>query len=373
MASSTLPTVTAVVSTYNRCNYLSQSLDSLLAQTYPLTQLIVVNDGSTDGTSEVCARYGNCIEYYEQANKGKAAAINSIIPYIRGDYVWIFDDDDIAFPDAIERHILSLGIKPNTDHFSYGTSLRGHSDSEGQIIASEDRKVPNVNKDNFLITLLMRCFLSTQAMLIPTESFRRIDGFDPNLIRSQDFDLFIKISRTLSPVWVDGPLFILRDHDGLRGSSTDRFTNSERELRWYRYDKAVISNACNYLQIQEFLPKSEANTSNPSRAYLQRFAVRAVRGLWDEALPDLLEYNRLLNGMRLSSEERLICWDAMSEWLALEELFNSTTLMKTYRKAFSAISREISIPLLKGVYYSLRKNPHTLRWLALMSGLARAI
>lgn len=377
MASSTLPTVTAVVSTYNRCNYLSQSLDSLLAQTYPLTQLIVVNDGSTDATGEVAAKYGDRIEYYEQKNQGKAAAVNSVIPYIRGDYVWIFDDDDVALPDAVERHIQAFEARSRDDAFTYGTYLEGFNDSLGNIVPGRNRLAPTVDSDVFLVSLLTRCFLLTQAMLVPTSAIRAVNGFDSQLVRSQDYDLFIKLARRFKPIRVQGPLFILRVHDGQRGSEADRFGIEERAHRWHKYEKLIVQRLSNDLALNEYLPKSLQSEyllePQLARAHLQRFAICAIRGLWTEALPDLYESNRMYSGKSLSLEEKKICWDAMSEWLALEEIFNSESLMKTYRKAFSEISREISIPLLKGIYYTLRKEPRSSRWLAMMRGLIRAI
>ena len=69
--------VSVIVPTYNRANLIHYAIDSILAQTVPVLEIIVVNDGSTDDTAEVLNRYGNEIRYLEQSNRGKSAALDS--------------------------------------------------------------------------------------------------------------------------------------------------------------------------------------------------------------------------------------------------------------------------------------------------------
>jgi glycosyltransferase involved in cell wall biosynthesis len=371
------PTVTAVVSTFNRCQYLGECLDSLLGQTHPLHQIIVVDDGSTDATRDVLSRYRARIEAYSQPNRGKAAAINSIIPRIQGDYVWIFDDDDVALPDAVQRHLDALDHQVLDDAFTYGTCVEGREDPFGNIITERDRNVPVVPRDSFLTSLLTRCFLLTQAMLIPAAAIRAVGGLEPQLIRSQDYDLFIKIARICRPVRVDGPLFILRRHAGARGSLEDRFAHEDKAQRWHHYEKLIISRVCEELPLHDYLPRSlqgsSQSTSLLRHSYLQRFAIRAIRGLWAEALSDLFAANRLMGGDELSHQERQICWSSMSEWLALEELFASRELMRDYRAAFRTISRDLSAPLLKGIYYTLRRDASVRRAAYIVRSLLQSL
>jgi glycosyltransferase involved in cell wall biosynthesis len=101
-------TCTVIVPTFNRARFIGEALDSILGQTRRPDQVIVVNDGSTDGTLSVLDAYSSRIEVVSKPNGGKAAAINTAMPLAGGDCVWIFDDDDVALPDALQRHLEAL-------------------------------------------------------------------------------------------------------------------------------------------------------------------------------------------------------------------------------------------------------------------------
>jgi glycosyltransferase involved in cell wall biosynthesis len=99
---------TVIVPTYNRAEFLVEALDSLLTQTWPPGQIIVVDDGSTDETPAVLGGYNGRLEVVRKPNGGKASALNAALPQVRHGAVWIFDDDDIALPDGLERHLKAL-------------------------------------------------------------------------------------------------------------------------------------------------------------------------------------------------------------------------------------------------------------------------
>src|SRR5688572_6812621 len=96
---------TVIVPTFNRAAFVGETLDSLLAQSWPPGQIVVVDDGSTDGTPSALDRFGDRIEVIRKPNGGKATALNAALPLVRHGAVWIFDDDDIALPDGLERHL----------------------------------------------------------------------------------------------------------------------------------------------------------------------------------------------------------------------------------------------------------------------------
>lgn len=95
------PLISVIVPVYNGEKYLRECLDSLLAQTYPAVEIIVIDDGSTDGTADICREYSqNNIYYYYKKNAGLAAARNSGIERSNGSYIVFCDADDIYAPDA---------------------------------------------------------------------------------------------------------------------------------------------------------------------------------------------------------------------------------------------------------------------------------
>src|ERR1043165_5503387 len=104
----TAPLVSIVIPTYNYAHFLSQAVESALAQTYPNTEVIVVDDGSTDHTRQVLAAYGDRIRYTHQVNKGLSAARNTGIRKARGELIALLDSDDVLYPPRVEAGVSFL-------------------------------------------------------------------------------------------------------------------------------------------------------------------------------------------------------------------------------------------------------------------------
>lgn len=313
-------TVTVVVPTYNRAEFLGQALDSLLGQTLPPTQVIVVDDGSTDGTDAVVQAYAGRVEYVRQPNGGKAAAVNAGLARARGEYVWVFDDDDVAVPDALARFVGALDGREECG-FAYSTclfTLDGPNHRLGDVIG-ETWLPPS---GGLLLPLLEGNFLSGAALFARTECYQAVGGFDERLIRSQDYDLAIRMVRRCAGVRVPGgPTFHARQHGGARGSAQDRFTAAEKSEKWRQYDELVFRKVRDELGLEEYLPPVDEPTAGgavPSgaaapglagrerEALLRRFFLLALRLPFAEVAGDLRAAARLHPGTRLTSAERAI-------------------------------------------------------------------
>ena len=111
------PLVSVVMLTYKRADILPEAIDSVLAQTYPDFELIILNDGSPDNTDEVVKKYQDKrIRYYKnKQNKGIAYSRNRATSLARGKYIMIMDDDDISLPTRIEKQTEYLNAHPNID------------------------------------------------------------------------------------------------------------------------------------------------------------------------------------------------------------------------------------------------------------------
>ena len=106
MTAPTMPArVSVLMATYNRGPMLEESLESVLAQTHQPCEIIVIDDGSTDDTPSRIASYGDQIRSIRLANGGKSRALNAAMPRVSGDFVWIFDDDDVALPTSIADRV----------------------------------------------------------------------------------------------------------------------------------------------------------------------------------------------------------------------------------------------------------------------------
>jgi glycosyltransferase involved in cell wall biosynthesis len=120
------PTVSAIITTYNRSALVVEAIESVLTQNYRDFELIVVNDGSTDDTREVLAKYGERIRCIHQANSGLNAARNAAIEIARGKFFALLDDDDLWEPGRLELSVALARRFPNAGFvFSNFNILRG--------------------------------------------------------------------------------------------------------------------------------------------------------------------------------------------------------------------------------------------------------
>ena len=109
--------VSILVPIYNAEAYISQCLKSILGQTYPVLQVILIDDGSTDNSFAICQEYANSdsrIELYHQENQGVAVTRNNLLYKVRGDYVLFVDADDWIEPDMVES-LVNLAETHNAD------------------------------------------------------------------------------------------------------------------------------------------------------------------------------------------------------------------------------------------------------------------
>ena len=108
--------ITCIVPVCNGERYLGKALDSILAQTYRPVEVIVVDDGSTDGTAAVAARFGQQLRYFKQSNQGPAEARNAGIRMAVGEFIAFLDADDLWHPEKLDRQIARFHARPELDY-----------------------------------------------------------------------------------------------------------------------------------------------------------------------------------------------------------------------------------------------------------------
>ena len=102
------PLVSIVIPAYNVEQTVAQTIESALAQTWPRTEIIVVDDGSTDRTAEIVGRFAPKVKLVSSGNQGLSAAVNLAVQQSHGDYIQELDADDLLCPDKIERQLSAL-------------------------------------------------------------------------------------------------------------------------------------------------------------------------------------------------------------------------------------------------------------------------
>ncbi len=293
-------TVAVVMPTFNRAHLISESIDSLLNQSRAPDEFIVVDDGSTDETAEVIRSYGRRIKYLRKANAGKPAAFNLALPHVESTYILVFDDDDIALPNALAAHLDFLAANPTYD-FTYSTHYTFSGKfSEAALKQDKIKDLPYLADREYFFWMMESAFLANmmQGMLIPTRCFRDVCGFDEDILRGQDWDIMLRIARRFRAARLDQPTFALRVHDGERGPAAQRHAESDRFRIWRQYELLTFQKLRASVPLAEFLrddehgpadnqPLTGAETRN---ALLQRAKVMAIHGLYPEAVEDLIDY-----------------------------------------------------------------------------------
>ena len=191
------PRVSIVIPVYNGADYLAEAVDSALAQTYPDCEVIVVNDGSSDGgaTRQVAQSYGGRIRYFEKANGGVATALNLGIERMTGDYFSWLSHDDVFLPDKVEAQlaVCARAESPETTVVYSGYDLM---DGQGRPVGpcGFESLLP-VSRTSDPLYVFLHGGLHACAMLIPKRLFDRFGTFDVNLRTTQDSDFWLRLCR----------------------------------------------------------------------------------------------------------------------------------------------------------------------------------
>ncbi len=201
------PEITVGVSTFNRKDYLRESLESLQNQTFHDFEIIVVDDGSTDGTREMIRRDFPGIRYLYQENQGDAAAKNKVAAHARGRYLVFNDSDDLFLPDALERLYAPLVNDP--DGCSYGQYIT--IDSAGNRLPTKN-KMKIFPSGNILPDLILHIIVHSCATLMPLKLFRQIGGHDITLLCGHDYKLALELAVRTGFHAIEKPVFLRRRH-----------------------------------------------------------------------------------------------------------------------------------------------------------------
>jgi hypothetical protein len=195
------PTLAAVIPTYNCAGFLEEAVASVRAQTAPVDEIIVVDDGSTDGTEEVVSRLGSGIRYLQQRNAGPSAARNAGAAAARSEWLAFLDADDLWFPDKTERQWALLEQDPE---LALIATDRREVDGAGELIIDSlferhgllpwlrelaGRRIPNA-----LARLARKNFIPTSSVLVRRQVMMELGGFNTGIRFSEDQEFWCRIA-----------------------------------------------------------------------------------------------------------------------------------------------------------------------------------
>jgi glycosyltransferase involved in cell wall biosynthesis len=194
--------ISVIVPTFNRVHTLPRALDSVLGQTRPAAEILVIDDGSQDATQRLIrTRYPDC-RYLKQANQGVSAARNRGIREAKCEWIALLDSDDAWLPDKLHRQHQALQCQPeyrfcHTDEIWIRNGVRvnpmkKHGKSGGRIFTD----------------CLPRCVISPSAALLHRSLFTEYGLFDPSLPACEDYDLWLRICAREPVLYLETPLVV---------------------------------------------------------------------------------------------------------------------------------------------------------------------
>jgi glycosyltransferase involved in cell wall biosynthesis len=233
------PAVSIVIPVYNGANYLAEAIDSALGQTYPAHEVIVVDDGSTDGgaTRRIAEGYGDRVRYIHRQNGGCGAALNTGIAAMSGTYFSWLSHDDVYPPDKLVRQVEVLGDLADRETIIYG---------DYELIDAESRLIGRISletigtREQLAIPLypLLNGVMHGCGMLVPRALFERYGCFDPTLRTSQDYALWFRFLRHVAVRYEPHVFVRSRVHDA-QGSRLIPSMQDESLALWSGFIEGV--------------------------------------------------------------------------------------------------------------------------------------
>lgn len=210
-----MPRFSVQVCCYNSEKYLAKTIESIAAQTFKDWELVIVNDGSADGTEEIVDRFiqkGLPITYHKQGNKGFAAARNKAVGLSKGDWIAILDHDDLWRPEKLAIQAESIDRYPEAK--LYFSNSEWFTD-EGKVIRKtieDNRFCSGVIKEPFVTLLSEGCFIDSETAVINRQTLEDLGGFDEKYRYIVDYDMFLRIAKGNSIYYEDKVLAGWRMH-----------------------------------------------------------------------------------------------------------------------------------------------------------------
>ncbi|GGY82212.1 hypothetical protein GCM10011613_28700 [Cellvibrio zantedeschiae] len=184
--------ISVVIPTYNSSKTIVRTLESVFKQTYNSYEVIVVDDGSTDDTVQLLARFKDKITLFCQPNSGAAAARNQGVKLSQGDLIAFLDSDDLWHPQKLEFQVAvfdkhaDLGIL--STRFQTVREANFTNDVAQQEIPLENLRFELISFDD----VFLEPFLATPTVMLKRSLFESLGGFNESLITAEDVDLWLR-------------------------------------------------------------------------------------------------------------------------------------------------------------------------------------
>lgn len=250
------PTISVVIPAYNAAACLPHALDSVLAQTFPAHEIIVVDDGSTDATAAVMQPYlaHARVRYQRQANAGPSAARNQGVAIASADWVAFLDADDWYYPARLARHAQMIAADPALDflvgNFDYrdsaGRLMRASMSTSAlgrELLAGHGDHGQAIIEGDTLGRFIAEQFSDTRMLTLPRATFIELGGFPLELKICEDVVFLLRLcvrSRRVGVVCEAGAVYAVHDAGLIR---SDRLRAQTETLRALQLQAQAMRNA----------------------------------------------------------------------------------------------------------------------------------
>lgn len=227
------PLISVVIPAHNAERYIDEALASVRSQTFSDYEILVIDDGSTDRTSEIASSYDGVI-LLTQSNRGAAAARNTGIRAARGKYVAFLDADDMWLPSKLEKQAAQLLENPQSQ-WSYTDALVFDA-ARGMICRIGERI--RLYQGDILRPLLLRSFIPSPTPVVKKTALAQAGLFDEARERriGEDWNLWLRLAERHAATLIDEPLAMIRTH----ALNTSRVTDT---LEAYRSKRSILERA----------------------------------------------------------------------------------------------------------------------------------
>jgi len=283
--------VAVIIPAFNAAKYLPAAVESVLAQTAPASQVIVVDDGSTDDTAEVVVTYGEAVWYLRQENAGVSVARNTGAAQATAHWLLFLDADDLLRCDALER--LAMRAAEGDYGVVYGQSVYFTEASGERRVHGKGEAEGKVPK-GALASFWKSMVATPGGAIVRRTLFEEVSGFRREFNTAADRDLWLRAGMLAQFAFVDAPVIEKREHDGNMSADKSRARQQAAEvqlsfLKWCE-ERGLVRPPFDEREILE---------RNLERALAER-SLRAAAWLCDEAV------RRGIEGPRLNRARRLL-------------------------------------------------------------------
>ena len=217
-----MPRVSVIIPAHNAERDIADAVRSVLDQTCPDFEIIVVDDGSSDGTLAALQPFGSRVRAHSQQNAGVSAARNAGALLATGEWLAFLDADDLWMPAKLQHQLALATPMSFTDRLNIG--------ARGDLPVLQSESTPMRGGDIFVALMRESNFITTSSVMIRKDVFDALGGFSPELRTAEDWDLWLRVAARHEIGFVPEPLVQYRLQPGSLSRSYARINHDRTEV-----------------------------------------------------------------------------------------------------------------------------------------------